>query len=113
MVKWPAVIRYHGDDELTCVGSAAEWKRDADSLIYHHRGNNDLIDSDGRVYSIVPAQQHGFIYVASDERVTLEDFIRLVRVHASSTHRCCIEKISFRSIAEGIALVASMADDNM
>ena len=110
MVEWPAVIRYCGDDELTYVGSVAEWKRDAESHLYTHQDGNQLIDSNGFVYNIVSSPWHGFDYEASDERVTLEDFIRLVRIHASSAHRCCIEKIRFRSIAEGIELVAGMDD---
>ena len=110
MVKWPVVIRYRGDDELTYVGSVEEWKRDAESHLYTHQSGNQLIDSNGLVYDIVPSQRHGFDYEPCDERIALEDFIMLVQIHASSAHRCCIEKIRFRSIAEGIALVAGMDD---
>ena len=112
VADWPAVIKYEGDDELTHIGSDAEWKRDAESYLYRHDGDNVLIDSGGRVFRL--ERTHAGTVNADDTgtSIQLDDFIRLVRIHASSSHRCCIEKISFRSIAEGIDLVASMNSDD-
>ena len=111
MVDWPAVINYQGDDELTCVGSAAEWERDAKSHLYNHGGDR-LIDSSGHVYNNKYTQQHTVDSEYTGERMALQDFVRLVRVHASCVHRCCIEKISFRTIAEGVELVAAMHEED-
>lgn len=107
-VIWPAVIRYDGDDELTYIGSAEEWKRDAESHLYHHTGDDRLIDSRGRIYRIEHQDEQITISESADRRIRLDDFVRLVRIHASSAHQCCIEKINFRTIAEGIALIAGM-----
>ncbi len=108
MVEWPAVIKFDGDDELAYIGSAEEWLRDADSHLYNHRGNNQLIDSNGDVYRLEQANDQMVISDAADSSITLDAFIRLVRMHASTTHRCCIEKINFRTVFEGIDLIASM-----
>lgn len=111
MINWPAVIQFEGDDELVFVGSEADWSKDAESLLYNHSGNDRLIDSSGQILSLVHKQGSAIRTEDSGSTIALEDFIKLVRIHASNSHRCCIEKISFRDIHEGILLIASM-DDN-
>ena len=112
MINWPAVIKFDGDDELTYIGSADEWLRDAPSLLYHHKGDDYLIDSNGHIFSLDHVHDGAINAEDAGNKITLQDFVRLVRIHASNSHRCCIEKISFRNIAEGISLVSSMNDDN-
>lgn len=112
MINWPVVIKLDGDDELAYVGSEEEWMRDAESHMYNHKGDDYLIDSSGHIFSL-EHMQNGIINAEStSKQILLQDFVRLVRIHASNSHRCCIEKINFRNIAEGISLVASMSDDN-
>lgn len=112
MTDWPAVIRYDGDDELTVIGSDAEWRRDADQHLYGLTGGDVLIDSSGRIFTL-DQTDGGEIHAAdSGTVISLHDFIRLVRIHASTSHRCCIEKIGFRTVAEGIRLVASMNEQD-
>ncbi len=112
MTDWPAVIRYEGDDELTVIGSDAEWHRDARLHLYGLNSDDVLIDSSGRIFTLTRAGD-GIIHTADTGKViSLEDFTRLVRIHASTSHRCCIEKISFRTVAEGIRLVASMNEQD-
>lgn len=111
-VNWPAVIKYEGDEELTVIGSGAEWDRDAEQYLYSHKGHDLLIDSSGCVFRPERRGNGTFHPADTGEVITLDDFIRLVRVHASNSHRCCIEKIGFRSVAEGIRLVASMNEQD-
>ncbi len=110
MINWPAVIIYEGDDELTYVGSEEEWIRDAESHLYNHKNGDLLIDSNGDIFSLDQVQDNIRNLSATGNRIALEDFVRLVRIHASNSHRCCIEKITFRTIASGISLVASMGE---
>ena len=110
-IRWPAVIKFEGDDELCYVDSEQAWIQDAGSLLYNHRGNDQLIDSDGCIYDLERRHDDHIEAVDSGERIELSDFIKRVRIHASCAHRCCIEKISFRSIAEGIRLIDSMSTD--
>lgn len=111
MISWPAVIIFDGDDELTYIGSEEEWQHDAQSLLYHHKGDDYLIDSSGHIFSLDHVPDGTVDAEDTGNEIALQDFVRLVRVHASNSHRCCIEKISFRSIAEGISLISSMNDD--
>ncbi len=108
MINWPAVINYDGDDELIYIGSYDEWIRDAESHLYNHKDGDRLIDSSGDIFYLDHVQDDIRNSQATGNRITLEDFIRLVRIHASNSHRCCIEKIYFRNIAEGISLITSM-----
>lgn len=111
MINWPAVIKFDGDDELAYVGSDNEWMRDAQSHLYNHKGDDYLIDSSGRLFSLDRVHDGTFNPESTGNQIELQDFIRLVRIHASNSHRCCIEKIHFRNIAEGISLIASMDED--
>jgi hypothetical protein len=110
MINWPAVIHYDGDDELVYVDSEQEWSRDAESHLYNHKEGDRLIDSSGHIYKLGNVHDNIGNPQSTGNHIALEDFIRLVRIHASNTHRCCIEKINFRNIAEGIRLIASMND---
>jgi hypothetical protein len=108
MINWPAVIKYEGDDELTHVSSEKAWLRDAATLLYNHSGDDQLIDSSGQIFNLDSLNDNKILTVDTGQRITVAALIRLVRIHASSSHRCCIEKISFHTIAEGISLVDSM-----
>ena len=108
MPDWPAVIQYEGDDELIHVSSADAWQQDAEALLYNHHGNDRLIDSNGCIYKLVQRPDGSIHIDDGEEHIALNDFIKLVRIHASNSHRCCIEKISFRTFSEGIRLVADM-----
>lgn len=112
MINWPAVIQYDGDDELTYIDSDEEWIRDAGSHLYNHNGDDRLIDSNGDIFSLDHAQDDIRNLSATGNQIGLHEFIRLVRIHASNSHRCCIEKINFRNIAEGISLIASMNNND-
>ena len=108
MIDWPAVIQYEGDDELTFIASEKDWMRDARSYLYNHSGSNHLIDSNGRIFNLDEARGNAIDPRYSGTNIALQDFIKLVRIHASTANRCCIEKNSFRTIAEGISLIASL-----
>ncbi|MBT8126937.1 MAG: DUF4144 domain-containing protein [Gammaproteobacteria bacterium] len=108
MIHWPAVIIFEGDGELCYIDCEQAWIQDAESLFYNHHGNDRLIDSSGRIYDLEHRTDDQIVMVDSGERIRLTDFVKLVRIHASCSHRCCIEKINFRSIAEGVRLIDSM-----
>jgi hypothetical protein len=112
MINWPVVIKYDGDDELIYIDSNEDWIRDAESYLYNHKGDDYLIDSRGHIYTLGTINESISLPESTGRQITLDDFIKLVRVHASNSHRCCIEKIYFRNIAEGIRLLASMNDND-
>lgn len=112
MINWPAVIKCDGDDELIYVGGEEAWRRDARSYLYHHGGADQLIDSSGQVFDLDRKDDGSIEARGYGKMIDLDSFIRLVRIHASSAHHCCIEKISFRSVGEGIDIIAGMEEQN-
>ena len=107
MINWPAVLKFDGDEELIYIGSEQEWLHEGESHLYNHQGDDYLIDRCGQIFSLVHSDDN-IDPESTGKQMALDEFIRLVRIHASSSHRCCIEKIGFRTIAEGIDLVNSM-----
>lgn len=110
MIDWPAVLQYEGDDELTYIASEQDWMRDARTYLYNHSGSNYLIDSNGSIFNLDKVNSDTVNPRYSGNDMALKDFVKLVRIHASTANRCCIEKISFRTIAEGISLIESLSD---
>jgi len=92
MINWPAVIKYDGDDELIYVGSGEEWIRDAESHLYNHNCDDRLIDSSGDIFSLDHVRDDLINPESTGNQIVLEDFVKLARIHASNSHRCCIEK---------------------
>lgn len=112
MVSWPAIIKYHRDDELTYIASEAQWARDPDLSEFTYEENDALIDHNGRVYMLNKTINDVVQPLATQNIVTLHQLTRLVQRHAAVKGECCIEKIGFKNIADGIALVASLNKDD-
>jgi len=108
MINWPAVIKYHGDNELTYVGSESAWNRDADLPVFDYEISDSLIDSDGCVYALDNKDSGVVCPVLANDNISVNEFIKLVKLHASAQGECCIEKIMFKSIAEGMKIVESL-----
>jgi hypothetical protein len=110
MINWPVVIKFDGDDELIYVGTEEQWQHDAQSHVYNHKGDDVLIDSSGYLFRLDHAHEDNIHAACTGRQIALQDFIKLVRIHASNSYHCCIEKIHFRTVAAGISLIASMGD---
>jgi len=110
MINWPAVIKYHSDDELAYVASESAWNSDADLSAFDYEKSDVLIDSHGHVYRL-DYKESGIVHpIFASNIISLYEFIKLVKLHASAQGECCIEKIVFRSVKEGMQLVDSMGE---
>lgn len=110
MISWPAIIKYHGDDELAYVATESEWNNDADLSAYAYDDNDALIDNNGRIYQLNIRVSDIVVPRTANNTMSLYQLIKLVQTHAALQGECCIEKIVFKSITEGIQLVASMSE---
>ena len=109
IINWPAVIKYHGENELTYVSSELEWNSDADLSEFNYGESDRLIDSGGHVYHLED-KDSGYIYpILTESTIPLYEFLSLVKLHASAQGECCIEKMMFKSIAEGMKIVESLS----
>ena len=111
MISWPVIINYHGDDELASVASESEWNNDSGLSAYNYHTSDVLIDNSGCIY-LLNTTEDGIVHPHSTNRtISLNQLIKLVQRHAALQGECCIEKIIFKSISEGIQLVTSMRDE--
>ena len=111
MIDWPAIIHVDGDDELALVGSAQEWGSHDEWSAVEYSADDFLLDSGGQVYRL-DCSTNGIVQPAATGRtLTVSEFIALVKRHAALSSACCIEKIAFRNIEEGMAIVASLTTE--
>lgn len=112
MISWPAIINYHSNDELSFVANESEWNNDTDLSAYNYHDNDIFIDNNGHLYQLNIIED-GIVHPCSTKHtLSLERLTKLVQRHAALQGECCIEKIVFKSISEGIQLVASMSDEH-
>ena len=110
MVTWPAVIHYHGDNELLFVASHAIWLQDPDLHAAPYSDGDRLIDSCGYVYELGSVGHVRKVALHSDlapseKRVSLDEMSALVKAHMSLLGSCCVAKITLLSIAEGVQML--------
>ena len=111
MIIWPAIINYHGDDELIYVASSTEWNNEPELSVYGYDDDDILIDSTGSIYRLSKTVKGIVAPELTNDIIPPEELINLVQKHAAQQGQCCIEKIMFKNISEGIQLVASMRDE--
>jgi hypothetical protein len=83
--RWPAIIRYHGEAEVTFVSDQTEWDVDADLSCWPYGPKDEFIDSDGRVFALSYTGRPGgpgLVNLEATERlVEARDIVRYVREH--------------------------------
>lgn len=102
-VVWPAIIKCRDDEELTYVDSLQQWSTDPDCAAKNFQVNDLLIDSEGAVYSLV--QLESTPLPEKPDRLSLDQVLELVKLHASVCGQCCVSKMGAPSIAAAIQMV--------
>jgi len=111
MISWPAFIYVDGDDELTYIASDVQWINHPEWSTVEYSADDVLVDSTGRIYHM-DNMLNGRVQPAStDQVISLNQLVLLVQRHAALNNACCIEKIGFRNIGEGLAIIASLTED--
>ncbi|WP_415890966.1 DUF4144 family protein [Neptuniibacter sp. SY11_33] len=110
MIKWPAIIKYHGDSELTYISSGSEWETDHDLHAVVYDADDRLIDSDGALFSLEETEDRLVMPRPVEAYFELEEMVDLIRAHFSSIGECCVSKFSIGSIAEGITTVGQFEE---
>lgn len=106
-VQWPAVLKLHGADELIYLQNHAAWLSDGHLQTMHLTASDILIDSAGLCFKagfhITQNRNGGFI--ATGERLDLQQVIQLVRMHAAQDGTCCVAKLHASSIGDAITML--------
>jgi len=111
MVKWPAVLKYSGEDELVFIADEAVWKGDSDLHFYGYSASDCLIDAEGNRYSLKQTQKQKEVEcVTTGKRLSLQEFEALVKAHLVALDQCCVEKIQLTSFSQGLKFVQQVHD---
>ena len=107
MVKWPAVIKYHGEDELIYVESLTEWKNDPDLCLANYESEDRLIDANGALFSFPAASSPSDtdMFFSLDSRILVPEFVELIRKHAVIENYCCSAKLNAKTYQQVITMV--------
>ena len=107
VVKWPAVIKYHGEDELIYIASLAEWQNDPDLCLPHYESEDRLIDASGALFALPAASSplDTDMFVSLDSRILVAEFVELVRKHAVIENYCCSAKINAKTHQQVVSMV--------
>lgn len=110
-VRWPAVIRYQGDDELLYCADERSWLAVAAAQHPAFSEMDRLIDSSGQIFRLLQ-QGGGLIHLQPDEQaIDLPAFNTLLRAHAVSLGNCCAGKVGCTGIEQGLAMIGQMEQD--
>lgn len=115
-VEWPAVVKLHQDSELIFLEHQQDWLELACTHQHHFTAEDLLLDSCGFLYQIDanPLQEFddpvGQLpqLIAKADPLPLTDFIKWVQEYAQALGQCCIAKLAFTSISQGMNIVRSL-----
>lgn len=105
-IAWPAIIHYAGQHELAYVRDAAAWNNDPHLHACTYVDADRLIDSEGNIYKLTAATDGLVTPQPTDEHVSLQVVIALIRAHEAALGTCCVAKFHASSIREAIASLA-------
>ncbi|MCH1929599.1 DUF4144 domain-containing protein [Shewanella sp. A25] len=115
-IEWPAIIKLTENDEMLYLAHQRDWLEIA-CLNQHHFINTDLLlDSKGQQYliSAAPTDENEDPIaelpklLKQEQKLPLTDFIKWVQNHANAIGQCCIAKLAFTTISQGIDIVRSL-----
>ena len=108
MIHWPAVIKFHGEDELIFIYDEAQWQIDFDQHSHTYTDDDVLIDAKGMSYQLHDNKNKKIIEVSEQgKQIPLDEFELLVKKHLVQLNQCCIAKFSIASFNEGMDIVKS------
>ncbi|SEQ86469.1 protein structure with unknown function [Amphritea atlantica] len=110
MVRWPAIIKYEGDSELTFVSGLSEWECDADLHFFSYEEGDALIDSEGVIYALDKREADCIKPRATGGSFNKEEILEIIKEHFSAIGECCVSKFSISTISEGVAVVGKFEE---
>jgi hypothetical protein len=100
LVNFPAVIKLHADDELMLITNKFEFENDQNLSNMYFQPQDILIDKRGHVFNLHKAER--LTLLKTDDILSLDEVIMLVKLHLSNHGACCISKFSAESIEDAL-----------
>lgn len=110
-IQWPAIVKLAGSDELLYLDNAIDWLSLANLNRAHFSPEDQLVDSAGQRYFIhTNAGSNPPRLQLHPTTLALQEMISWVQHHANALGHCCVSKLSFTSLSQGLQIVRSLAD---
>lgn len=106
-INWPAILKYKGENELAYVSSRSDWDSDADLHALAYEIDDQLIDSQGFVYSLSCRKNNRVVPEQTNRCLSLPEVSELIKKHLSEQGSCCVSSFFAPSIKEAIAMMHS------
>ncbi|MGI2118211.1 DUF4144 family protein [Shewanella oncorhynchi] len=115
-IEWPAIVKLTQNDELLYLEHQRDWLELACLYQHHFIETDQLLDSKGQRYltSACPQKIHedpvGELprLLRQKQDLPLNEFIKWVQNHAQALGQCCVAKLAFTTIAQGIEIVRTL-----
>ncbi|MCL1091581.1 DUF4144 domain-containing protein [Shewanella profunda] len=115
-IQWPAVVKLIQNDELLYLAHQRDWLELACLYQHHFTDKDQLLDSKGYRYHI-SANSHT-VYedpigelpklLQQEQHLPLTEFIKWVQNHAKALDHCCVAKLAFTTISQGMEIVRTL-----
>lgn len=106
-IIWPAILKYKGEHELAYIPSQSDWDSDADLHVFAYEIDDQLIDSQGFIYSLNCRKNNLVVPEQTNRSLSLPEVSGLIKAHLSELGSCCVSKLFAPSIKEAIAMMHS------
>ncbi|OOF25153.1 DUF4144 family protein [Salinivibrio sp. IB872] len=104
-LDYPALLVWHGDDELSFASDPASLKALSENVITE---DDRLVDSQGVCWLSQDGGQH---WQPSGQIMPLEQLVARVQAHYAQMGQCCLGKIQFKDRAAAIKSVATAPEN--
>lgn len=110
-ISWPAVIKFHGDDELLFINDAKTWMQDRDFSQHRYDAEDRLIDVNGNLFSLsLDTDNQQVKFLPCDAVYSTVEFCELLKAHFLCLNQCCIPKLHISSLSDGMSMLQNQLD---
>lgn len=108
-IDWPSIIKLYADDELIFIRDVDALENDETLTQMRLQVQDKLIDASGRVYCLSDTESLTFTPIS--HKMTLDEVVKLLRLHLTNQGSCCVAKFDAKSIREAVTSVLNSQSD--
>ncbi len=109
MIKYPAIFKFTGQDELLYLATKSSFEHQFQLQQAYFTPEDLLIDATGQVYLLQRLNQHNSSLAASVRQFELPELTALVQAHFFALAQSCVVKIQAPSVSALFDLLAETA----
>lgn len=109
MITWPAVLKHADDPELDYFENQEALETSMAHQLIEFEDSTYLVDAIGVVFSLNLSEAGKVVLRDTNDQLTLEQVLGLVKAHAAQAEYCCIAKLWAPTIADAYAIIRSLS----